>query len=189
MSTLVPQFLRDNVTVIVALLAFGAGVWLAYRAAQFIRAFRMRRLRARGAAGEVRAREWLEARGFEILETQVRRTGVMEVDGEEVEFVVKADFLVRREDRVAIVEVKTGAAADAANRMTRRQLLEYQVVYATEEVFLFDATREQLVSVRFAGGHLPAHGWERSGLRVTHLAIALAVGAVLGAILGVLYSR
>ena len=113
----------------------------------------------------------------------------MEVDGEAVQFVVKADFLVRRGDRLAIVEVKTGAAADVANRMTRRQLLEYRVVYAVEEVFLFDATRGQLVSVRFAGGHLSAHDRARSSLRAPHLVMALAVGAALGVILGVLYSR
>jgi Holliday junction resolvase-like predicted endonuclease len=117
------------------------------------RALRTRRLRRRfrhARDGEDRARSYLVKHGFAVLQEQVTRTPVMWVDNARNEFTVRADYLVRKRGRRAVVEVKTGTTApDPTASATRRQLLEYARCYDVDDIYLFDAERNALVAVRF----------------------------------------
>ncbi len=126
------------------------------------------------------ARAWLEANGFRILEEQATRTAELIVNGTAQPFIVRADYLVARDGVRAVVEVKTGAVADPANRATRRQVLEYAWVYDVDAVYLFDADDERLIEIRVPSS---AHAQEaatetlRSWLPVS---AALVAGLALG---------
>ena len=102
-------------------------------------------VRAEGAAEAL-----LESLGFSILERQVAGSWAFEVDGEPVEASVRADLLVERDDRVYVAEVKTGERApDPAWPQTRRQLLEYLLVFEPDGLLLVDMEARQVREVAF----------------------------------------
>lgn len=139
-----------TLAVLVAAAALGAGAW--WYVTRAFRRLRLARRFRRGARGEKKARAGLLRRGFEILEEQARRTPVMWVDGREEPFEVRADYIVRRKGRRAVVEVKTGArAVDPGYCPTRRQLLEYGRCFDIDDVFLYDAEKDDLLDIRFGG--------------------------------------
>lgn len=116
-------------------------------------AWRLRRRAGRARAGELEAAALLEADGYRVVEAQVTRTLVVEVDGAALSYGVKADYVV--EDATGawfVAEVKTGAVAtDPLHAPTRRQLLEYQVGYREARgVLLVDMERGVVRRVRFA---------------------------------------
>ncbi len=114
--------------------------------------WKARALHARMAVasdGEAAAERWLVAQGYTVLARQVTRRCSMHINGRVAEFDVRADFVVRIGDEDAIVEVKTGDAADPRMPATRRQIREYADVFGVDRVYVFDAGRAQLYAVEF----------------------------------------
>jgi len=128
-------------------LLLALGWWRSHR--RIRRGNRRRGRIARGA--EVDAEQLLAEAGFDVLERQATRRIVIEVDGEPVEAIVRADLLVKRGRRRYVAEVKTAGAVDPARPGTRRQLLEYLLVYRVDGVVLVDMTNHALREVRFPG--------------------------------------
>ncbi|MFN7952997.1 MAG: hypothetical protein U0610_14850 [bacterium] len=139
-----------------ALVGVALGAWLGARAE---RRRGRARLRARFRAGRVAesdAVHTLEALGFEVVDAQVAAAAHVYVEGERVECPVRADYLVRRRGELALVEVKSGAAQRSpAENETRRQLLEYSLVFEGVPLFHLDASSGTLVEVGFAYGAPP----------------------------------
>ena len=130
------------------------GLWLAHRLTSAWGAWRRsliaRRRGARAVRGEQDAEELLEDHGFEILERQLRKNWVLDCDGENAEFELRADLLVARDGQQYIAEVKTGERApDLRNAATRRQLLEYAVAYESPTILLVDVEGEEIHEVTF----------------------------------------
>lgn len=112
--------------------------------------------------GEVEAEGWLERKGYRILERQVERKVPLIVEGEEWECVVRADFLVERDGRVWVVEVKTGRVApDPTSPTTRRQLLEYCLVFGSDRLLLLDMESRQLQTIVFPQLRALLPWWKR----------------------------
>jgi len=93
--------------------------------------------------------------GYTLVAAQRGRQAWLEVDGRRLRYWVRPDFLV--EDpagRRFVVEVKTGARApDPAHVPTRRQLLEYHVVFGDAAgVLLVDVEAGAVREVRFPLG-------------------------------------
>lgn len=131
-----------------ALLALAMGAWLALRIRDWLDR-RARRYRASIAQqGERSARRWLESNGFTILEEQATRYARMRIDGAVIQFDVCADYIVERNGRTGIVEVKTGANAHPASRSTRRQIFEYAALFDAD-AYVFDANELRLHTVSF----------------------------------------
>lgn len=109
---------------------------------------RVRFDRARDA--EARAPALLRRAGYRVIAEQVSADMGVWVDGEWLEVGVRADFLAVRRGRTYVVEVKSGKKAiDPTSTATRRQLLEYQKVFATDGVLLADMENNTLQEVRF----------------------------------------
>lgn len=109
-----------------------------------------RRRNRRAQRGEADAEALLEAAGYTVLERQVGAWTVMVVDGEEVEVSVRADLWVGRGSRRYVAEVKTGRAApDPTLPATRRQLLEYQLVFRPDGLLLVDVEAGEVHEVSF----------------------------------------
>lgn len=136
--------------VFVGALLLAAIVWLTLRIRRAALAWRLRRRFRSAASAEVRAERWFTRHGFRIIDRQILRRGEIHVDGESYRFDVRADLIVERDGERALVEIKTGEAAEPNASATRRQLLEYGVVFGVSALYLFDADREQLMHVRFA---------------------------------------
>lgn len=124
------------------------GIWASLKA---------RRRGTRAAQGEARAEALLLRRGYAIAGRQVRATTTLLVNGSPVEFEVRADLIVERRGARFVAEVKTGSFAPRlTNVATRRQLLEYALVFRSPAVLLVDVERKEITEVQFfADGAAP----------------------------------
>lgn len=130
------------------LLVMGLALALVLQRGQSGRASRRRN--AVALRGEGDAEALLEAHGYRIVDRQVTVPGVLHLDGQPVEFVVRLDLLVRRRRRHFIAEVKTGERApDPTFPATRRQLREYAALLPDHGVLLVDMERGVVTEVGF----------------------------------------
>ena len=135
---------------LLALLVLTSGFYLGLRLARWILARRAARTRRVGRQGGRRALALLEAAGFRVLDTEVTRRGLLELDGQPVEYHVRVDAIVERKRRRYVAEFKGGAdVARVGHRRTRRQLLEYAHLFGVDAVVLVDAERGAIHQVRF----------------------------------------
>lgn len=117
-----------------------------------LRSRRARRRGRRAVRGEHEAEALLVRRGYEIEDRQATMAWTIYADGEPVDIELRADLIVRLDDRRMVAEVKTGDAAPSlANAATRRQLLEYRVAYDVDGVVLVDVEGGELIDVEFPG--------------------------------------
>lgn len=132
--------------VALALLGVLCGLWLAgaWAGAQA-------RARQRTAQrGEDEAERILAAKGFRVIARQATARWRMAVDGEEVAFGVRVDLIVERRGLRYVAEVKTGERApDPCLPATRRQLLEYSLVFGAAQVLLVDVPARTVRAVSF----------------------------------------
>jgi predicted type IV restriction endonuclease len=101
-------------------------------------------------AGENHAARLLTAAGFEILEHQPSCVWELAVDGVTTTVESRADFLVRRAGRLFVADAKSGGRApDPRLPATRRQLLEYLLVFEVDAVLLVDTERGVILTLDF----------------------------------------
>ncbi|MEI2721881.1 MAG: hypothetical protein V9E87_17490 [Gemmatimonadales bacterium] len=73
------------------------------------------------------------------------------VDGEAIPYAVRVDFVVERAGRRYVAEAKNGpSASDPRTTATRRQLLEYAVMWQAHGVLLVDVPGRRVRVVEFA---------------------------------------
>ena len=163
-------------------LAVLVGALLALLVARSWRRNRIRRRFRRARQGEIEAEGLLEARGFTILDQQTRRDAHMFVAGVRTQYGVRADLLVSRRWRTYVVEVKTGKSApDPRLSATRRQLLEYSLVYEADGLLLVDMSARDIHEIRF-----PARTTTSWNRRLTWILLGAALGAGLEALVSAL---
>lgn len=132
--------------VMVALIAV---MWVGWRLKRWWQGVLLGFHRRRGAAGEDKAANLLRDAGYEILDDQAKLQVTWLVNDDPQVYDVRADYLVRKSGKRFVAEVKTGDAADLGDRQTRRQLLEYAVVFDCDGVLLVDASNSVIYSVVF----------------------------------------
>ena len=118
------------------------------------RSFRKKRLQKkrfkRGAKLEKQAARFLEKKGYKILGEQVEFEHKYKVGNSYKISKLNIDYLVSKNSRIYIVEVKSGnSAISIANKSTRRQLLEYAIAIPNDGVFLLDMENKDLQLVEF----------------------------------------
>ena len=146
------------------------------------RAWALRDRAARGADGEVRAEKLLRAAGYAIVARQATGSWTVHADGAPLEVDLRADYLVARDGRRFVAEVKTGRLAPRLETAaTRRQLLEYRFAFDVDGVLLVDADAARVSAIEFTGISSSRAGDARPGASTRWL-IALVVGAALGAV-------
>jgi Holliday junction resolvase-like predicted endonuclease len=141
----VPRF--PTLFALLALVAFAAYLALLIR-----RWWKARILLTRmqlASEGEQSAERFLLAQGHTILERQALQRATMHINNRVAEFDVRADLIVQMGSDIALVEVKTGDAADPRHPATRRQLREYADLFDVDRLFLFDATSQKLHEIHF----------------------------------------
>ena len=127
-----------DVDLIIGVVAGLLIAWLIHRAVVWCRAWWYRWLGRRG-----------EAR-YTILDEQLRLPCSYLVDGDVISYSVRVDFLVEKAGRRYVAEAKNGpSASDPRTSATRRQLLEYAVVYGAYGVLLVDVPGRRVRVVEF----------------------------------------
>jgi hypothetical protein len=145
---------------------------------------------ARGRRGEERAALLLTAAGYEIVARQLRTSYALREGTTELRVGLSFDFVVEKDGKQCVAEVKTGAlGTELKHAETRRQLLEYQLASGGSEVLLVDPERERICQVSFPLkepstelADEPAHGHTQS-------AWPLVVCIVLAVLCSYLWSR
>ena len=134
------------VAVAIAIAGLLVGLWLA-------RWWAGHRSRARNDVaqrGEAEAERILESAGFRIVARQAVASWRLTIDGDSVDVGVRVDFIVERRRQRYVAEVKTGSRApDPTLPATRRQLLEYSLVFGAAHVLLVDVPSRTIHAVSF----------------------------------------
>ncbi len=115
--------------------------------------FQERKVRKRFERGnklELQAKNFLKSKGYTIVDYQSTYQHKYLEDGEVHYADIQPDYIVKKNGKKYIVEVKSGSQAiSARNKSTRRQLLEYDYVVENDGVFLLDMENRQLKLVQF----------------------------------------
>lgn len=97
---------------------------------------------------------------------------VLDVDGARSEHAVRADYLVSRDGKRFVAEVKTGAVAPSLDHApTRRQILEYCAAFDVDGALLVDADAGSVRAIGLL---------TRKTRDWTALTMALVIGALIG---------
>ena len=105
---------------------------------------------ARGRRGEERAARLLAAAGYQIVARQQRMSYALRQGDKPLRVGLSFDFVVEKDGKQCVAEVKTGAlGTQLKHAETRRQLLEYQLASGGSEVLLVDPERERISQVSF----------------------------------------
>ncbi len=104
----------------------------------------------------------------------MEKDAFMIVDGRRVPYRVRADYLLRKGNKTYVAEVKTGnQAVSFLQSHTRRQLLEYYLVYQPQAVLLVDGEEGKIEEVVFPD--------RRSGLKMWGWGVGIfLLGLVVG---------
>lgn len=136
--------------ILTAVSSFILGIFLSYKLYKFIKNKKIKKRFIKSKFGEFEAKSFLQNLGFTIIAEQVSLISNMLVDNKKYNYEVIADFLVKRKNEKAIVEVKTGKEAiNPLNINTRRQILEYMLLYNINKLYLFDAQNKKLQEIKF----------------------------------------
>lgn len=99
---------------------------------------------------ESSSERFLSQMGYEILERQCTQRWQLRIDGASHEVHCRADLLLRKRGKLYVADVKTGGKApDPRSPATRRQLLEYFLVFAVDGVLLVDMEQRRVRAVAF----------------------------------------
>ena len=100
--------------------------------------------------GEEIAEKLFKKHGYRVVERQAVGEWWMWIDDEAVDVQVRVDFIVKRRRKLYAAEVKSGKmVTDPAFSATRRQLLEYHLVFDVDGVLLVDTESRQIHAVDF----------------------------------------
>ena len=111
-------------------------------------------------AAEKKAMDLLEVQGYRVIEVQPRRNITYNLNGQKKRAYVKADFLVRRNFKKIICEVKTGEKTRITQAIIRRQLFDYYYAYGVSEVILIDMEKNRIDRITFND----KRNWTKYGL-------------------------
>lgn len=98
---------------------------------------------------EQKAIALLEKENYKVIEVQPKKDIFYYLNGELKKGYVNADFMVRKNFRKMVCEVKTGEKTRVAQASIRRQLLDYYYAYGVKEVLLVDMEKEKIDKIRF----------------------------------------
>ncbi|MCU4155676.1 hypothetical protein J1N10_06780 [Carboxylicivirga sp. A043] len=121
-----------------------------YKIKTYFQERKVRKRFERGNKLELQAKSFLKSKGYSIVDYQSTYQHKYKEDGEVQHAEIQPDYIVKKNGKQYIVEVKSGTQAiSARNKSTRRQLLEYDYVVENDGVFLLDMENRQLKLVQF----------------------------------------
>jgi hypothetical protein len=138
---------------IIYYLIFGAiiGIFLTINIIKYIRKLQLIKRMKKAKRGEHKAIKFMENNGFEILDLQKESSYTLFIDNKAHKVTVKADMIVKKGNKIYVAEVKTGDKVTSPKYAdTRRQLLEYFMVYRPSGLILVDMEKQRLRTVEYS---------------------------------------
>ncbi|MCL0077712.1 hypothetical protein M1N61_01430 [Peptococcaceae bacterium] len=126
------------------------GLVLAYYLLKCYRSYAIKRRLKTAKHAEKRAKQFLEKEGYKVIKIQPRVPVITHVNGKNYKNHIKVDFIVKKNSKTYVVDVKTGKQVERLlDADIRRQLLEYYLVYRTDGALLLDMTNKKLYNLKF----------------------------------------
>ena len=123
---------------------------LKYKIEQFNKKRKQKKRFSRGVMLENRARGFLRDKGYSIVSEQEICYHRYMVNGKNFESKIILDYVVQKNNKKYIVEVKSGKSAiHLKDKNTRRQILEYDFVIENDGVFILDMENKNMQLVEF----------------------------------------
>lgn len=155
---------------VLGLLVLGYLVWLILR---YKKRSRLKHKMAVARNKEKQAIKFLEKNGYKVIDIQPGAEMKTIVNDREYSTWIRPDLLVKKGNREYVAEVKSGAMATRiTNRMTRRQLLEYYVVFGTKGILLVDMEKKRIREIEF---ELPNRFTQGSHCRIYQVVIGAII--------------
>ena len=133
------------IIILILLFALAKYKFISYRLKQ-----KQKKRFARGLMLENEAFSYLKSLGYSIIDTQQTHYHQYEINGIKQTSKIILDYLVEKEGKTYIVEVKSGNSAIYINNSnTRRQLLEYDYTINSDGIFLLDMENKKMQLVKF----------------------------------------
>jgi len=116
----------------------------------WITSWQRRRRFSRARDVEAVAPRILLASGYEVVGAQVPGSYSIRVNGQPFEVALRADYIVMRQGRRFVAEVKSGKLAPRlGTAATRRQLLEYSLAFPVDGALLVDGEKGRIYAIEF----------------------------------------
>jgi hypothetical protein len=172
--------MMDPYIIVIGMSGFGGAVIGFIVFSMFNRLFISRKMSDRVLLSQIsqeEAEELLKKKGFRILAKQKRADIITYIDGKPNLGYVQADFLVEKNKKTYVAEVKAGEmVADPTEPSTRRQLMEYKFAYKPDGLLLVDMTDRSIHLVDFEN---PSYGDERFFKLILLSLVVIIVACVL----------
>lgn len=121
-----------------------------YKTSEYLKERKVKKRFKRANKLELDAKAYLKNKGYSIVDYQSTYEHSYRIDGEKQCTEIQPDYIVKKNGKKYVVEVKSGTSAiNIKNRNTRRQLLEYDYVIENDGVFLLDMENRDLKLVQF----------------------------------------
>ncbi|ADL08060.1 PD-(D/E)XK nuclease family protein [Thermosediminibacter oceani] len=93
----------------------------------------------------------LKKHGFDIVDVQKEASYEVFVNGKPHKVTVRADVIVKKDGKIYVAEIKSGKTSPSLNTSaTRRQLLEYYLVYKPAGLILVDMEQRKIKTVEYS---------------------------------------
>lgn len=126
------------------------GAIILYLALRSWKNYKLHKYLRRARKGEKKAISFLEGKGYTIIGIQERKTFITRIDGNPRHNHLTVDLLAKKHGKIYVVEVKTGKKSSKPLLAgTRRQLLEYFLVFRPYGVLLLDMEKSKLHEISF----------------------------------------
>lgn len=156
------------------------GALIFYCTTKYIHRWKLKKRMQIAKKGELKAIKFLEKNGYEVLDTQKQSQYIITVNDKSHRVTVKADAIVKKGNKIYIAEVKTGEKAPSPQlTATRRQLLEYYMVYKPDGILLVDMEKQIIKRVGYSFLQGPRL-WQKLFTKVFSYMIILLCGIVIG---------
>ncbi len=127
------------------------GIILTINILKYLRRWNLRKRIQKAKKSEYKAIDFMKNRGYQILDLQKECTYTLFIDDKPYKVTVKADMIVKKGNKTFVAEVKTGEKVTSPKYTgTRRQLLEYYMVYRPNGLILVDMERQKLRTVEYS---------------------------------------
>lgn len=135
----------------IGILLIVTGIFLGIWCLKFYQKIALRRRRKKARICEKKAIDLLKKYGFDILDVQKSASYFIFINGKPKEIKVRADVIVKKGGKVYVAEVKSGKNSPLLNvPATRRQLLEYYLVYKPAGLLLVDMEQEKIKTIEYS---------------------------------------
>lgn len=154
------------------------GIFLTINLFKYLKRWKLKKRIEKAKNSEYKAIELMKNRGFEIIDLQKECAYTLFIDNKPHKVTVKADMIVKKGNKIYVAEVKSGEKVTSPKYTdTRRQLLEYFMVYRPSGLILVDMEKQKLRTVEYS---ILNHDKSAYLHRLVSAIVLLLIGFVVG---------